>query len=86
MYDDFILNYNYVVDPLNGTTNSMLVKTTTKEGYYFIDQTAKDVFITPPLVPTFLILPSPEIIRTNNVINRKVSWVLSFKLNKNTVP
>jgi len=39
MYDDFILNYNYVVDPLNGTTNSMLVRTTTKEGYYFIDQT-----------------------------------------------
>ncbi|CDW89223.1 UNKNOWN [Stylonychia lemnae] len=86
MYDDFIQNFNYVIDPLNGTTDSMLVRTTTKEGYYFIDQTSKDVFIKPDLVPTYLILPSPEIIRTNNVINRKVSWVLSFKLNKNSVP
>lgn len=42
--------------------------------------------VKPDLVPTYLIMPSPEIIRTNNVINRKVSWVISFKTNKNDIP
>ena len=86
MYEDFIQNYHYVVNPLNGTTDSMLVRTTTREGYYFIDETSTGVFITPTLVPTYLLLPSPEIIRTNNVINRRVKWVLSFKTNKNPLP
>lgn len=72
MFDDFILNYNYVVNPLNVTRDSMLVRTTTKEGYYYIDESNTNIFITPALVPTYLIMPSPEIIRTNNVINRKV--------------
>lgn len=75
-----------MVNPLNSTRDSMLVKTTTKEGYYFIDETKTGVFIKPDLVPTYLILPSPEIIRTNNVINRRVQWVTSFKTNKNFVP
>jgi hypothetical protein len=33
-----------------------------------------------------MIMPSPEILRTNNIINRRVSWVFSFKTNKNPVP
>jgi hypothetical protein len=86
MYDDFIMNYHYVVDPLNSTRDSMLVRTTTREGYYYIDETSTDVFILPPLQPTNLIMPSPEIIRTNNVINRKVNWVTSFRTNKNPMP
>lgn len=64
----------------------MLVRTTTKEGYYYIDETSTNVFVKPDLVPTYLIVPSPEIIRTNNVINRRVKWVISFKTNKNPVP
>ncbi len=31
-------------------------------------------------------MPSPEILRTNNIINKRVSWVFSFKTNKNPVP
>ena len=31
-------------------------------------------------------MPSPEILRTNNIINRRVSWVFSFKTNKNPIP
>lgn len=31
-------------------------------------------------------MPSPEIVRTNNVINRKAKWVFSFKTNKNPIP
>lgn len=64
----------------------MLVRTTTKEGYFYIDESKTNVMIKPDLVPTYLILPSPEIIRTNNVISRRVKWVMSFKTNKNPVP
>ena len=49
MYEDFIVNYNYVVSPLNATRDSLLVKTTTKEGYYYIDETKTNVFIKPDL-------------------------------------
>ena len=31
-------------------------------------------------------MPSPEILRTNNVINKRVSWIFSFKTNKNSIP
>lgn len=86
MYEDFIMNYYYVVDPLNSTFDSMLVRTTTREGYYFIDETATDLFIKPDLVPSSFIMPSPEIIRTNNVVNRKVQWVSSFRTSKNPMP
>lgn len=86
MFDDFIMNYHYVVSPLNDTRDSMLVRTTTREGYYYIDETSTGVFITPALEPTSFIMPSPEIIRTNNVINRRVSWVTSFRTNKNPTP
>jgi hypothetical protein len=42
--------------------------------------------VKPDLQPTQLMMPSPEILRTNNIINRRVSWVFSFKTNKNPVP
>lgn len=86
MFEDFIMNYYFVVTPLNSTFDSMLIRTTTREGYYFIDETAVDLFITPALVPSSFIMPSPEIIRTNNVVNRKVQWVSSFRTSKNPLP
>jgi hypothetical protein len=84
LFEDFIQNYHYVVSPLNETRDSVFVRSTTKEEYYYVDESP--AYIKPDLVPTYLIMPSPEIIRTNNVINRKVSWVISFKTNKNAVP
>lgn len=44
------------------------------------------VFITPEIQPTSMIMPSPEILRTNNLVNNKVSWIFNFKTNKNAVP
>lgn len=74
------------MNPLDANRDSMLVRTTTKEGYYYIDETSKGVYIKPDLQPTYLLMPSPEIIRTINVINRRANWVTSFKTNKNPVP
>lgn len=86
MYDDFVVNYAYVVDPLLSTRDSLLVKSTTAEGYYYLDETKKNVFVKPDLVPADLIMPSPEIIRTNNVINKRVQWVFNFQTNINYLP
>lgn len=86
MYEDFVQNYYYVVDPLHATKDSIRINTTTKEGYYFLDTANTSVFATPTLQPTNFIMPSPEIVRTNNVINKKTRWVFSFKTNKNPVP
>jgi len=44
------------------------------------------VFVTPEMLPTPLIMPSPEILRTNNIINSRVSWIFSVKTNKNPLP
>lgn len=44
------------------------------------------VFITPEIQPTSMIMPSPEILRTNNLVNNKVNWIFNFKTNKNVVP
>ena len=84
MYDDFILNYNYVVNPLNSSIDYIMLKSTTKEGYYYVDQDY--IVATPALQPTALIMPSPQIIRTNNVISRKVDWIFSFSINRNPIP
>lgn len=86
MYEDFILNYNFVVDPLDKDADSLKINTTTKDWYYFYDTANTNVFVTPALQPTNLIMPSPEIVRTNNVINKRTKWVFSFKINKNSVP
>ncbi len=82
--ETYVANYMHIVNPLNQKRDSVRITTTTKEGIYFID--FADVFVTPELEPTSLIMPSPEILRTNNIINRRVSWVFSFKTNKNPVP
>jgi hypothetical protein len=86
MYNDFVNNWGYVVDPLNNTADSLIVKTTTSNGEYYIDAASSGVFITPDLIPNNLILPSPEIIRDSNVVNSKVTWVVNFKINLNPVP
>lgn len=49
MFEDFIENYNFVVNPLNTTRDSLSITTTTKEGYYYIDTANTSVFITPDL-------------------------------------
>ena len=74
------------MSPLNVKSDSVVITTTTKEGIYFIDTADTGLFITPELKPTALIMPSPEVLRTNNIINRRVSWVFSFKTNKNPIP
>lgn len=33
-----------------------------------------------------MLLPSPEITRDSNVVNRKVKWIINFKINLNSVP
>lgn len=86
MYDDFVENYNYVVSPLNSTRDSLTITTTTAEGYYFMDTYNTSLFIKPDLRAANLTLQSPEIIRTNNVINKKVQWVINLKIQKNPVP
>ena len=60
MYEDFIQNYYYVVTPLNSTTDSMLVRTTTSDGYFYIDQTNTGLFITPDLQPATHSLFTPS--------------------------
>lgn len=84
--ETFTQNYFYAISPLNEIRDSIVIKTTTKETIYYIDTADKGVFVTPELAPTSLLMPSPEILRTNNVVNKKVSWVFSFKTNKNPVP
>jgi hypothetical protein len=86
MYNDFINNWGQVIDPLNKITDSLIVRTTTSDGGYYIDEMAQGVMVTPALIPNNLILPSPEITRDSNVISRKISWVINFKINLNSVP
>jgi hypothetical protein len=57
------------VSPLNDKRDSVIITTTTKEGIYFIDTADTGLFIAPELKPTALIMPSPEVLRTNNIIN-----------------
>ena len=49
MYDDFVQNYYYVVNPLHPTNDSFRINTTTKEGYYYLDTANTSVFATPAL-------------------------------------
>ena len=85
LLETYVQNYFQIVSPLNEKTDSVIITTTTKEGIYFVDTADTGVFITPELKPTSLIMPSPEILRTNNIINKRVSWVFSFKTNKNPI-
>jgi hypothetical protein len=84
--DTFVQNYNYIVSPLNETKDSIVITTTTKEGIYYMDTANSGVFVSPEMQPTPLIMPSPEILRTNNVINSRASWIFSVKTNKNSLP
>jgi hypothetical protein len=84
--ETFIQNYYQDVSPLDPIKDSIVLITTTREQIYYLDTADTNVFVTPNLEPTQLIMPSPEILRTNNIINRRVSWVFSFKTNKNPVP
>ena len=70
--------------PLDPQRDSLIITTTTKEGIYFKD--TAEVLVSPEILPTSLMMPSPEIIRTNNIVGALVSWVFSFKTNKNPVP
>ena len=85
MYNDFINNYKYVVSPLKVVTDSLIVRSATNDGYQ-IDEAADSVFITPSMQPNNLIMPSPAIIRSNNIINTKTDWTITFKININDVP
>lgn len=84
LLETYIQNFNQIISPLNELRDGINVTTTTKEGIYFIDTAS--VLVTPEMKPSSLIMPSPEVIRTNNIINRRVSWVFSFKTNKNPIP
>ena len=84
--ETFIQNFYQVVSPLQEKRDSLVITTTTREGIYYIDTADSSVFVQPEMEPTQLMMPSPEILRTNNIINRRVNWVFSFKTNKNPVP
>jgi hypothetical protein len=84
--ETFVQNYQYSVSPLQSKRDSVVITTTTKEGVYYFDTADSGLFVKPELQPTQLMMPSPEILRTNNIINKRVSWVFSFKTNKNPVP
>lgn len=86
LMETFVQNFAYIVSPLNPTKDSLNITTTTREGIYYLDTANSNVFIDPELVPNNLILASPEILRTNNIINKRVAWVFSFKTSKNAVP
>jgi hypothetical protein len=86
LMETFMQNYHQIVSPLNEKTDSVVITTTTREGIYFIDTADAGIFVQPEIEPTQLMMPSPEILRTNNIINRRVNWVFSFKTNKNPVP
>jgi hypothetical protein len=64
--------------------DSVTITTTTREGVYFVDTASASVV--PEMIPNGMTMPSPEILRTNNLINKKVAWVFSFKTSKNVVP
>lgn len=49
MYDDFIINYNYVVSPLDDNRDTLTINTTTKDQYYYYDTANVGVYITPAL-------------------------------------
>lgn len=68
VFDDFMMNYHYVVYPFNATNDSLSVWSTTADGLYLIDGTTTGIEVTPELQPNNLIMPSPEIITTNNVV------------------
>ena len=67
-FDDFMQNYHAVVTPLNVVNDSMKIWSTTANGLYFVDGTTTNIIITPTLTPNTLIMLSPEIIRTANVV------------------
>ena len=74
-----------IVSPLQAQRDSIKITTTTKEGIYYVDTADTNVFVKPEIQPSNLIMPSPEVLRTNNIINKRVKWVFSFKTNKNPI-
>jgi hypothetical protein len=86
MFDDFVMNYYYIKDSYDSSSDSIGIRSTTKEGYYYIDETKTNIFATPTLQPTSLNMPSPEIVRTNNIIDKRTQWVISFKITKCPIP
>lgn len=81
LMETFVQNYAAIVNPLVSARDSIVITTTTREGVYYLDTGMANV--EPEMIPNGMIMPSPEILRTNNVINKKVAWVFSFKTNKN---
>lgn len=81
-----VQNYNYIVAPLDPMRDSLQVYTTTREQKYFYDAATSGVFVRPELEPSILMMPSPEVLRTNNIVNKKVSWVFNIKTSKNLIP
>jgi hypothetical protein len=49
MLDDFMMNYFYIKDPMDSYNDSIGIRSTTSEGYYYIDETRTNVFATPTL-------------------------------------
>lgn len=84
LMETFVQNYASIVNPLVSGKDGIVITTTTREGVYYVD--TKEVFALPEMIPNNMIMPSPEIIRTNNIVNKKVQWIFSFKTNKNVVP
>jgi len=82
--DSVVQNYAYVVSPLIDYRDGLNITTTTSNPLYFYDSST--VFVTPELIPAHLTMPSPEVIRTSNVVNQLVEWVFSFQTSRNIVP
>ena len=85
VYNDFINNYKYAISSYTASNQSLTIRSTTNE-LYPINEISTGIYITPQLIPNTLIMPSPEIVRGNNVINTKSSWLITFKINLNDVP
>mmetsp|Transcript_9913 Transcript_9913/g.9780 ORF Transcript_9913/g.9780 Transcript_9913/m.9780 type:complete len:251 (+) Transcript_9913:1647-2399(+) len=64
----------------------MKLWSTTYDGYYFVDGQEEDLWVTPELEPSPLIMPTPEVIRTGNVVLQNVEWIINFKINKSPIP
>lgn len=82
--DSVVQNYAYVVSPLIDYRDGLNITTTTSNPLYFYDSST--VFVTPEMIPAHLTMPSPEVIRTSNVVNQLVDWVFSFQTSRNIVP
>lgn len=82
--DSVVENYAYIVSPLVLVRDGLNITTTTSNPFYFYDSSS--VLVTPEMIPAHLTMPSPEVIRTSNVVNQLVEWVFSFQTSRNMIP